>query len=289
MKSYLDCIPCFVRQTLDAVRMVTPDEAIQERVLREAVRETSIMDFDRPPPHMGRRIHALVRLATGNADPYREVKQRSNEMALSRCPGLRRQVQASSNPFETALRLAIAGNIIDFGFNSALDDALTAPIDAGTVAALQNAVGNADAILYLADNAGEIVLDRLFLELLPVEKIALVVKGSPVINDATRADAKTAGLAGLVEIIDNGADAPGTILDICSQPFRERFGGAGLVIAKGQANYETLSGVDKHIFFLLKAKCPVIARDIGCEIGTLVVLEQDGAGQMASERPHQAG
>lgn len=294
MKSYLDCIPCFVRQTLDAVRMVTPDEAIQERVLREVIRETSIMDFDHPPPHMGRRIHALIRLATGNADPYREVKEHSNRMALSLYPELRRQVQDSENPFEAAVRFAIAGNIIDFGVRSVLDDAvvresiddaLSAPIDSGAVAVLQDAIGDADDILYLADNAGEIVLDRLLIELLPVERIALVVKGAPVINDATLADAKAAGLAGLVEIIDNGSDAPGTIVDICSQSFRERFLRADLVIAKGQGNYETLSGVDKHTVFLLKAKCPVIARDIGCEVGGLVVLEHNRAEPMASNQP----
>jgi uncharacterized protein with ATP-grasp and redox domains len=214
------------------------------------------------------------------------VKQRSNELALSLYPGLRRQVETASTPFEAAVRLAIAGNIIDFAITStvdyrtvkeSIDEALRAPIDSGAVAALRDAIGGAGEILYIADNAGETVFDRLLIELLPLERVAFVVRGGPVINDATLVDAEVAGLAGLVEIIDTGSDAPGTILEICSQRFQERFRRADLVIAKGQGNYETLSDADKRIFFLLKVKCPVLANDIGCEVGRLVVLEHEGA------------
>ncbi|MCK4815836.1 DUF89 family protein, partial [bacterium] len=126
-------------------------------------------------------------------------------------------------------------------------------------------------ILYLADNAGEIVFDRLLIEQLPYEKITVVVKGKPVINDATMDDAEFAGLTEIVEVFDNGSDAPGTILQDCSQTFRDRFEDADLVIAKGQGNYETLSEVDKDIFFLLKVKCFIIARDIDCEVGEMIL------------------
>jgi uncharacterized protein with ATP-grasp and redox domains len=129
----------------------------------------------------------------------------------------------------------------------------------------------AQNILYLVDNAGEIAFDRLLIEQLPTEKITVVVKGKPVINDATMEDAEFVGLTDIVEVIDNGSDAPGTILETCSQNFRDRFEEADLVIAKGQGNYETLSDLDKNIFFILKAKCPVIARDIGCEIGDMIL------------------
>ena len=108
------------------------------------------------------------------------------------------------------------------------------------------------------------------IEQLPIEKVTVAVKGSPVINDATMEDAMLAGLGRIVEVIDNGSDAPGTILESCSGYFQERFGKADLVIAKGQGNYETLSDIDKNIFFILKAKCPVIARDIGCEVGQMI-------------------
>ena len=133
---------------------------------------------------------------------------------------------------------------------------------------------SAKSILYLADNAGEIVFDRLLIERLDVEKVTLAVKGAPVINDATLEDAEQADLVGFVQVITNGCDAPGTMLEQCSAEFRERLAGCDVVIAKGQANYETLSLSPQNIFFVLKAKCPVIARDIGCKQGSLVVLHR---------------
>ena len=109
------------------------------------------------------------------------------------------------------------------------------------------------------------------IEQLPIERVTVAVKGAPVINDATMEDALLAGLPRIVEVIDNGSDAPGTILESCSQTFRGRFEDADLIIAKGQGNYETLSDLDKNIFFILKAKCPVIAVDLGCEVGEMIL------------------
>ena len=133
---------------------------------------------------------------------------------------------------------------------------------------------NAQDILYLADNAGEIVFDRLLIEQLPMQKITVVVKGFPIINDATMEDAVAAGLTEIVSVIDNGSDAPGTILEICSDAFVSRFEQADLIITKGQGNYETLSDIDKNIYFILKAKCPVIASDLGCPIGQMVLINK---------------
>ena len=136
---------------------------------------------------------------------------------------------------------------------------------------LRRRVQETKSILYLADNAGEIVFDRLLIEQLPRDRVTVAVKGGPVINDATREDAEAAGLIDLVEVIDNGSDAPGTILEQCSPSFQRRFAEADLVIAKGQGNYETLNDVPREVFFLLKVKCPVIARDIACDLGHIAV------------------
>ncbi|MCK5255186.1 MAG: DUF89 family protein, partial [Deltaproteobacteria bacterium] len=121
------------------------------------------------------------------------------------------------------------------------------------------------------DNAGEIVFDRLFIEQLPREKVTYVVRGEPIINDVTIEDAREVDMFELVDVIDNGSDAPGTILETCSHEFQKRFASSDLVIAKGQGNYETLSDINKRIFFLLQVKCPVIAKDIGFEVGSFVV------------------
>ena len=169
----------------------------------------------------------------------------------------------------------------------AVDDARDGAVDEAAVAALRRAVDEARDILYLADNAGEIVFDRLLIEEMPRDRITLVVRGSPVINDATREDAEAAGLSSLVTVIDNDSDVPGTILESCSPDFRSRFAQCDLVIAKGQGNYETLAGENQNIFFLFKTKCPVIARDVGNEVGQMAVCVnrrqvEVGAGEPAT-------
>ena len=280
MRTYFDCVPCFVRQVLDSVRMTTGDERLHEKVLREALKMASEMDLGQSPPAMAQKIHRFIREITGVDDPYLEVKSSFNTLALRMYPELKQQIEASIDPIETAVRLAIAGNIIDFGVDSSVDPirveetiaaSLTGALAAESLELFKELVSQAQDILYLGDNAGEIVFDRLLIEQLPFEKITFVVKGGPILNDGVMEDAKTVGLTDIVDVIDNGSDAPGTILDGCSETFRNRFDRSDLIIAKGQGNYETLSDIDKNIFFLVKPKCNVLARHLGCEIGSLVL------------------
>jgi uncharacterized protein with ATP-grasp and redox domains len=230
---------------------------------------------------MGQRIHRVIKMISGNPDPYQGVKENFTRYALQLYPQCSKAVELSPSPFETALRFAAAANAIDFGAVADVEQpgcrlfmqqALCAKL-CGDVVPLQKAARSARRILYLGDNAGEIVFDRLLIEQLPTERVTFCVRGAPVINDATMADAQAAGITGLVETIGNGSDAPGTILAECSDHFRRRFEAADLVISKGQGNFESLSEADKKIFFILKVKCRVIARHIGCAPGSLVVSE----------------
>ncbi len=282
MRTYFDCVPCAIRQVLDAVRMITDDETMHERVLRESLGMWQRMDLRDSPPAIAQRTHRFLRQITGVADPYLEVKNRYNLLALRMYPELRQRVEQAPDPFEAAVRLAIAGNIIDFGVSSevapdaveaTIARSLTEPLDAGVVRRLREAVAQADRILYLGDNAGEIVFDRLLIERMPCTKVTYVVRGSPILNDALMEDAEIAGLTDLVEVIDNGADAPGTILELCSEPFRRRFEAADLVIAKGQGNFESLGDTGKQAFFLLRPKCAVLARHLNCEQGRLIIFQ----------------
>ena len=279
MRIYLDCIPCFLRQALDSVRLATDNERLQEQVIRETLRLSADLDMSQSPPVIGQQIHRLIRRLVGSDDPYRQLKRRSNQLALQMCEELETRVKTAKDPLEAAIRLAIGANIIDLGVKTHIAESdirevikacLVADFDSEHIEEFRDAVSRAGRILYLADNAGEIVFDRLLIEQLPAEKVTVAVKGAPVINDATIEDAEFAGLTEMVEVIDNGSDAPGTILETCSQMFRDRFEDADLVVAKGQGNYETLSAVDKNMFFILKAKCPVIARDLGCEVGEMI-------------------
>lgn len=280
MRTYLDCIPCFVRHSLDAVRMTTDDEEIHEKVLREAMRLGYEIDFERSPPVTAQKMHSFIREITGVKDPYLKIKKRFNEMALAMYPELKRRIESSDGPLGVAVRLAIAGNIIDYGVNStvhssqvkkAIVDSLAQPLDTKAFTKFTQAIGDAKDILYLGDNAGEIVLDRLLIEQLPLEKVTYVVKGGPILNDVLLEDAVAVGLADIVEVIDNGSDAPGTILDNCSEDFRRRFEQADMVIAKGQGNYETLSDVERDVFFMLQPKCAVLAEHLDCELRSLVL------------------
>ncbi len=281
MKTAHDCIPCLIRQTLNAVRLATPDEKVHISVLREALQAVSVMDLNLCPPLMGQHIHRLIREQTGSPDPYKSIKDMCNRYALALFPELEAMIRASADPFEAAVRLAIAGNIIDFGANIEVDQAvirdtiaasLSEPLN-GDVPALADAVRSAGKILYLGDNTGEIVFDRLLIVRLPAGRVTFAVRGGPVINDATMEDAIATGMTDLAPVIANGSDAPGTILDQCSDAFKQAFDAADLIIAKGQGNYETLSGNRKRIFFLLKAKCPVVAGQTGCRVGDSVIAQ----------------
>lgn len=285
MKTTLDCIPCFIRQALEAARLATTDPALHERIMRQALTAMAGMDMKTTPPMIAQHLHRRLRGLTGVVDPYREVKDRFNRMALDMLPGLNARVENAQDPLGMATRLAIAGNVIDLGAKAGLTqgDAGAAMAQAieepllGNMEEFRRAVNSAGKILYLADNAGEIVFDRLLIEQLSPERVTLAVRGAAVINDATILDALQAGLQGLVEVIDNGSDAPGTVLADCSEEFRRRFHEADLIISKGQGNFETLSGDAAPIFFLFKVKCPVIALHTGLSVGTHVLRRFDTA------------
>jgi len=297
MKTGLDCIPCLVRQVLEAARFVSDDPDVHERIIRDVLRETAVMDLAQSPPVVAQNIHRQLRDITGVADAYRTIKNQFNQMALDMLPELSAKIEHSANPLGMALRLAIAGNVIDLGVNGgiteeqarrAIADTLTEPFH-GDVEAFCDAISEAQNILYLADNAGEIVFDRLLIEQLPTERVTVAVRGGPILNDATMVDAETAGLHELVEVIENGSDAPGTILTDCSEDFRRRFAQADLVIAKGQGNFETLSDETADIYFLFKVKCPVIANHVGLPVGTHVAMRWQPAAASARGLHHGQG
>ncbi|MCX5809803.1 MAG: ARMT1-like domain-containing protein [Proteobacteria bacterium] len=280
MKTSIDCIPCFIRQTIEATRYVSADTSVHEGVLRKILRALAGIDLDQSPPVAVQWIHRRIRELTGKHDPYRQAKDRFNRLALELLPELKAKVRSSPDPLKTSVRLAITGNVVDLGAKSGLTEDEVRLIIAQTLSepfhidieSLRGEIDRASSILYLADNAGEIFFDRLLIEELPVERVTLAVRGGPVINDATMDDANAAGLHEIVRVIDNGSDAPGTILSDCNPEFRRCFKDADLIIAKGQGNYETLSDEQANIFFLFRIKCVVVASLTGLEQGTNMLI-----------------
>ncbi len=288
MKTSIDCIPCFVRQTLEAARFASNYPSVHEGVLREMLRCLAGLDLDRPPPFVGQMIHRRLRELTGNKDPYRDAKNRHNRLALQLLPELKEIVRKSPDPLKTAVLLAITGNVIDLGANGSLTEDEVRSSIARTLSEpfhldiehLRKEISKASSILYLADNAGEIVFDRLLIEEMPVERTIMAVRGGPVINDAVMDDAHAAELQNLVRLVSNGSDAPGTILDDCSLEFQSYYKNADLVIAKGQGNYETLSNEEKNIFFLFRIKCGTVASHTGFKPGTNVLTRASWSGRL---------
>jgi uncharacterized protein with ATP-grasp and redox domains len=298
MRTTLDCLPCFVRQALEAARFAATDEGLQFEIMRESLAMLAAeLETGQSPPQIGQRIHRLVRRLTDDGDPYAQLKRSSNSAALAALPRLRALMAHADDPLAAAVHLAISANVLDAGMNAAaVSDALSdgpsqdgdgvaqalqlglaEPLH-GDVSELRAAVTNASSILFLADNCGEIVVDRLLIEQLPNDRLTIAVRGAPVLNDATLADAVTAGLDSLAPVIENGSDAPGTLLPDCSPHFREMFHRADLVIAKGQGNYETLSDTRAGIFFLFKVKCPLVAHHSGLPLQAHALLRSPAAG-----------
>jgi len=278
MKTYLDCYPCFLRQALEAARMAGADERQQKAVLDRVLDVLGQIEPSSTPPEIGDQVHRIVRQEVSNSDPYRAAKEASTRQALALYPRLKSLLAEANNPLEVGVRLSIAGNIIDLAVSREYDlwgtveRVLAQPFAINDGVALREALSGAGQVLYLADNAGETVFDRVLIEALDMPVI-YAVKGGPILNDATRDDALAAGVDRVAEVTSTGSDAPGTILDRCSEEFRRLYDEAELIIAKGQANYETLSEESTKVFFLLQTKCPVIARDVGVPVGSIVLKQ----------------
>jgi uncharacterized protein with ATP-grasp and redox domains len=185
-------------------------------------------------------------------------------------------VEKAEDPLKTAVMLAITGNVIDFGANpqfrleEEIQEVAQKEPTINHYEDLEDRLAHAREILYIGDNAGETVFDRVLIETLG-KPVTFVVREGPIINDATREDATKSGLDKVATVVSSGCDAPGTVLSRCTGEFLDHFERADLIISKGQGNYETLSGENRPIFHLLKAKCPVIAKDLGVEVGDWVI------------------
>jgi uncharacterized protein with ATP-grasp and redox domains len=288
MRTYLDCIPCFYRQALEAARITGANEIIQKKIIDEISQLIPNFSLDANPPDMGRTIYTLVRKITGVKDPFKEIKENSNRLALKIYPKLKQEINNSEDRLLAAVRLSIIGNIIDYGAKNSLnvEEEINYLFQGNIIVYNENsettfkykkfkeALNKVNSIIYLADNAGEVVFDRLLIEELVKElgkEVIYVVKDKPIINDALIEDALFCGINRTAKVVSSGSDAPGTLLKYCSPEFIRIYQKAELIISKGQGNYEALSEEDKLIFFLFKAKCPVIAKDVGCEVGNMIL------------------
>ncbi|MDO9255105.1 MAG: ARMT1-like domain-containing protein [Bacteroidales bacterium] len=234
---------------------------------------------DNTSPEIQRLLHHKLRELNGVADPYYKEKQQSNRIAYKLYGEWKPKVLASDYPFNLALRLAIAGNIMDYGVDHVFDVQKTIKKSLHTdfaidhSALLKQRIKEAKSILYLGDNAGEIVFDKLFIETIKHPNVIFAVKDGPILNDVTFEDADAVGMNEVAAVISNGYDASSTLLEKCSNEFLDVYHSADLIISKGQGNLEGLiNQKDPRIFFLFMVKCDVIAEKIGVPKGSLAVF-----------------
>ena len=262
----LECIPCTIQSYLKLVNSGFIPEPHQDAIMRQILRYLSELDYNQSPPAMAQIMHRQMRSILGNVDPYAGVKKQYNHMMLERYDEFRKTIDRSSNPFNTAMRYAIAGNVIDFGAKHLLDvnetirRVLHADLAINDSNRLENELKQAETVLYIGDNAGEIVMDRLFIETIGHPNLTYVVRGNPVINDATLDDAKIVGMDEVAQIITTGDDAPGVVWSGASDAFKNQFEAADVVISKGQGNLEGLFDTSRSVYFLFVAKCERMAR-----------------------------
>ncbi len=284
MQTYLDCLPCFLKQALEAAKIAGVDKKLQKEILDKTCEEIANFSLTASPPEMGKIVYGLVKKISGKNDPFKKIKEKSNWLALNIYPKLKQKIKKSDDKFLTAVELAIAGNIIDYGAGNSFDiekeiekilleDFINTNKEIFDIARFKDDIKKTSSILYLADNAGEIVFDKILIEELWKlnKRIIFVVRAQPIINDVLAEDAYDCGIDKYADIISSGSEAPGTILRLCSKKFLELYKNAEMIISKGQGNFEALSAERKLIYFLFKVKCNVVARDIGCKKGSMVL------------------
>jgi uncharacterized protein with ATP-grasp and redox domains len=259
--------------------MATGDEQKIKQVLDETGNMLKQIPIESTPPESGRLIYYKISEITGNPDPYKEIKRESTQKSLALYPSLKRRVEESQDRLLMAIKIAVAGNIIDFAANwdfnlsHEVEAVLNKDFAICDYVLFKNRLDEAHEILYLGDNAAECVFDRILIEEMQ-KPVIYAVRALPIINDATYEDAIQAGIDRVATIVSSGTDAPGTILNRCRPEFRKIYDHSTFIISKGQGNYEALSNQKDPLFFLLKAKCQVIADHIGVNKGDIVIKSQ---------------
>ncbi|HID15439.1 MAG TPA: DUF89 family protein [Candidatus Atribacteria bacterium] len=283
MKSSFECVICYHRQALRTARITTKDEKLITKVLKSTMEYfMNTPNWKRTPLDFGYDLYPLFYKVLGVDDPYKKLKEKSNELALSIYPWTKESIEQSSDPLLTAIRFSIAGNIADYGAMDEFDledqikTSLNKDFAINNYSIFKREIKRAKTVLYFLDNAGEAVFDKVFIETLfslypNLSKISVVAKRYPLINDMTFEDAYALGFAEdeRVEVLTTWKDVN----------WKEKLKEYDVVISKGQGNYEGLS-VYPNIFFLLVAKCEVVANDIGVNIGDFIFKLSDDKGAL---------
>lgn len=290
MKTDLECMPCIIRQAFNALEIAGADKKQSTEALRENFKRLADIDLDDTPAANSTEVYKIVASITRIKDPYKDVKRKYNAAALKLYPKLEEIVKEADDGLHTAAKIAVAGNVIDYGIHiidgrkvdldSVIEEVKNIPLAIDDFSHFVKDLKKTNKILYIADNSGEIVFDKVFISKLTGmgKKVILAVKSGPILNDATIEDVRETGLDNIAQTIETGCDCIGLDFGVCSEEFLKEFESDGIIISKGQGNVESLDEVkDKKIYFLLKAKCEKIARELGVDYLDIVFKRSDHA------------
>jgi uncharacterized protein with ATP-grasp and redox domains len=280
MKTSPECFGCILRQAVSAVTLNVDDQDLQIQTLKKVLKTLELADDHLSPSEIAGETNRVMRDSLGIVDLHKEEKEISHLNAMKYVEDLRVLIKQGSDPLEQGLKVSAAGNIIDiihavdYDLWDEVEKTVNQDLQGGGLEAFRERLSKSPHLLYLADNVGETVFDRIFIETLDIPVI-YAVKSGPILNDATLEDALAAGIDQVAEIVETGSCSPGTILSQSTQEFQELFGESPLVLAKGQANFETVDEQGEKVFFLLRTKCPEISRMLDIPVGNLVLKQAD--------------
>ena len=281
MKSTPECMACLFDQAIRTAQLITPETKIHEKIIRTLAARVAGMSLEDNPAVLSQHVYDVAAEVSGVIDPYKQLKKETNQKAMELLPRLEELVFQSDDPLKNAVHLAVAGNVIDFGINADMDvekDVLAIAEQSFAIDHLEEfrkQLSPGVKLLYLGDNSGEIVFDRVLLEeLLELEAdVVFAVKSGPIINDVTMEDAEFTGITGITRVIETGSNDIGVNWEKSSEEFKKIFLEADIILGKGHGNFETLSGSPYNVFSLLKAKCVCVARELGVPLGSIVFRE----------------
>ena len=277
-----ECYFCHLKTVEKLIGKFNSDPAQTESFIL-SIHELLYHNWQMTNPELATRIHRLAREKLNHNNLYLEEKHKANQLLLGQYKDWKSRVDSSDNPLKMAAKLAVIGNIIDYGAHSVADDItdqintlLSDELVIDDTQKLAEGIRQAESVFYIGDNAGEIVFDKLFIETMQHPNITFAVRGKPVLNDVTVDDTIETSLKDICHIVSSGSDSPSTILEYCSEEFIFHFRKADLIIAKGQGNFEGLMNCNRNnLFFLLIAKCNPMAELLGVQSGSMIIKESN--------------
>lgn len=272
MKAKPDCFVCFISQAIRATETISKKDEDAIRALKNVAYVLSKLTYNVAPPLISEFVYGSITKTLDHDDPYSQIKKKYNKIATGYVEDLKNYINLDKDKLQAAINISVAGNIIDFGSQIekfSIKETISKAINEGFVLNdiddFKEKINKAKTLLFIADNAGEIVFDKLLLQtiksLYPTLKIYIALRGKPIINDVTKNDIEGLGLEDIGEIIESTKPTPGFWPNYCEENCRKIYENADVIISKGQGNFETLSEFDDdRVFFLFIIKCSVVEK-----------------------------